>query len=291
MHVRFSLARCLALSLVGLALFFADRASASERLSVFMVVDGDEALAHNLVEVTIAELSGAGDWELVGMRELEASLKERPAVQRAGGLPACLEVPACLTDIGAVAGTRRAVIGKVRRPARDFELDMALYDTQTSSVERSAERAIASDVSELIVAVQVEAAELFPREAKSAPPDATPTPPALRTSPTGAAFASNATFARAPPLGTNATDSGAPPPPEQTSWSDLVGFTAAGAAIVAFSAAVIAGSIATSPPSGETRKEQQDDLARRHDYATAANVAFVAGGAFSAVAVVAFVWE
>ena len=282
------MARCLALCLVGMALFFADRASASERLSVFMVVDGDEALAHNLVEVTIAKLSGAGDWELVGMRELEGSLKELPAVRQAGGLAACLEIPACLADAGARAGTRRSVIGKVRRPAQSFELDLALYDTQTSAVEKSAERAIASDVSELIVAVQTKAAELFPREAEATPPGAIPAPPAPQTSLTAAALAANASLA---PARTNVTDPGSTPPPEQTSWSKVVGFTAAGAAIVAFSAAVIAGSVATSPPSGETRKEQQDDLARRHDYAAAANVAFVAGGVLSAVAVVAFVWE
>ena len=51
------------------------------------------------------------------------------------------------------------------------------------------------------------------------------------------------------------------------------------------------GCIASSPPSGDTRKAQQEDLERRQDYAVAANVAFVAGGVFSAVAVVAFVWH
>ena len=79
--------------------------------------------------------------------------------------------------------------------------------------------------------------------------------------------------------------------PPSSSIAPYVGFTAAGLAVVAFSTAAIAGSIASSPPSGDTRKAQQEDLERRQDYAVAANVAFVAGGVFSAVAVVAFVWH
>lgn len=54
---------------------------------------------------------------------------------------------------------------------------------------------------------------------------------------------------------------------------------------------IIAGSVAKSPLSGETRKERQVDWERREDYAVAANLAFVAGGVLSAVAIVAFVWE
>jgi hypothetical protein len=45
------------------------------------------------------------------------------------------------------------------------------------------------------------------------------------------------------------------------------------------------------PPSGDTRKLRQDDIGRRENYAVAANVALAAGGVFSAIAIVAFVWH
>lgn len=60
--------------------------------------------------------------------------------------------------------------------------------------------------------------------------------------------------------------------------------------MISFAGGAIAGSIATAPPSGDTRKERQVDLERREGYVTAANVLFVSGGVLSAVAVVAFVW-
>jgi eukaryotic-like serine/threonine-protein kinase len=43
--------------------------------------------------------------------------------------------------------------------------------------------------------------------------------------------------------------------------------------------------------SGHTRKLRQEDIERRENYAVAANVALAAGGVFSAIAIVAFLWH
>jgi hypothetical protein len=263
-------------------------AAALERISVFMIAEGDKALAENLVEVTIAKLSGAGDWELVGMRELESHLGQLEQVKNEG-LARCLGTPACLSEVGARAGTPRAVIGKVERAATGYEVELSLVYTATSSTERRTERAAAGDVNELIAVVQLGAEKLFELDAPpgSDPPPIAPVP-----------AAPSATVAQTAALGSTRhssdvalADAGAPQPAERSPVPTYIGFGAAGLAVVAFSAAVIAGSLAKSPPSDESRKEAQDDLARHHDYAVAANIAFVAGGVLSAVAVVAFVWE
>jgi hypothetical protein len=275
-----------------LALFVAGPAVAGERISVFMVVDGDRALAENLVEVTIAELSGAGDWELIGMRELESPLS-RLTLVKTEGLAACLAAPACLSEVGARAGTRRAVIGKVERAPTSFEVTLSLVDTETFSTERQSESAPARDVNELIAIVQRSAAKLFDHDA-SPPIDAAHIAAGAKAPGTGAA--TSATIGRSaadprPSAAVAVADASPAEPDEKPPVSTYLGFGAAGLAVVAFSAAVIAGSVAKSPPSGETRKERQEDLERRNDYAVAANIAFAAGGVLSAVAVVAFVWE
>ncbi|HEX6272264.1 MAG TPA: hypothetical protein VFZ53_04470, partial [Polyangiaceae bacterium] len=82
-----------------------------------------------------------------------------------------------------------------------------------------------------------------------------------------------------------------PPPdhaPEETPFVTYAGFGAAGLAVIAFSTAAITGSIANGPPSGDTRQERKDDIARREKSATVANVALVAGGVFSVTAILCF---
>ena len=285
--MRRSVARGVRLFVLLVVLCVAGPAAALERISVFMVAEGDKALAENLVEVTIAKLSGAGDWELVGMRELESHLDRLEQVKNEG-LAACLRTPACLSEVGARAGTPRAVIGKVERAAASYEVELSLVDTATFSTERSTERATAGDVNELIAVVQRGAEKLFELDAPrlSDPPPITPVPAAP-----SATIAQTVALGSTGPSATTLSDAGAPEPAEQSLVPTYVGIGAAGLAVVAFSAAVIAGGLAKSPRSDESRKAYQDDLAQRHDYAVAANIAFAAGGVLSAVAVVAFVWE
>ncbi len=272
--------------IAGLLLFFAVQAIAGvalarERIAVFVVVTEDPELSENLTEVTIAKLAGAGDVELVGMRELDANLKEIPTV-RDSGLAACLEEPACLTEVGTRASAGRAVIGTVRRDGPRFELDLALVHTKTSLAERKARAEVPADLPRLIEAVQAAAIELIhpPEQSGSGA-----TPMMLTTMPV------------VPPP-TEANRAGSPQTlqlkderePKKTPWKTYVGFGAAGLAVIAFSAGVITGSMASEPPSGSTRGEAKADLERKENYAKAANVSFVAGGVFSAVAVVSFAW-
>jgi hypothetical protein len=254
-------------------------ASARERLAVFFVVDTDPALGENLTEVTIAKLAEARDFEFVGMRELDARLSEIPKV-RDDGLGPCLETPACLAEVGVRASAGRAVIGTVRREGANFELELALVHTKSALAEKRTRAQIPADLRLLIEAVQTATTELI-RPTETPPLSAPITPePAPRSEPGATAPSSPLAFRTGP----------ADRAPEPTSWKTYAGFGAAGLAIVAFSAAVITGGIATEPPTGSTRKQAQDDLERKKGYATAANVAFVAGGVFSAAAVVAFVW-
>jgi hypothetical protein len=82
----------------------------------------------------------------------------------------------------------------------------------------------------------------------------------------------------------------APLPPKAANPPYLAA-ASVGLAILSLTAGAIAGSVATAPAGGSNRAQRQADLARRVNYATAANVCFVAGGVFSATAVITFVWR
>jgi hypothetical protein len=181
------------------------------------------------------------------------------------------------------------------RKVETASIQLSLVDTRTGSTERRAEAATASDVNDLIAAVQRGAAKLFELDA---PPLADPPPIGPVAAPSGVGTPASAPVAETAALGATHSsasmalaDAGVPLPAERTPVPTYIGFGAAGLAVVAFSAAVIAGVVAKSPPNDETRKEYEEDLERRKDYAAAANVAFAAGGVLSAIAVVAFVWE
>jgi len=282
------------LCLVGVVvlLLLTGSAAASERLSVFMLAEGDDSLADNLVEVSIARLSGARDWELVGMRELEGALKRIPEA-RNGDLRSCLDAPECLSALGERAGTRRSVVGRVERRGDGYELELSLVDTKTRTTERRTTRA-AANLDALIAAVEDGVAELFGLD-DATPNGTAPAPPPLTPSP-----ASSGTQAIVPPprepssmrfTVPDPADRAKAQPSPGSSVAPYVGFVATGLAVVAFSTAAVAGSVASSPPSGDTRKLRQEDIERRQNYAVAANVALAAGGVFSATAIVAFVWH
>jgi len=268
---------------MGLTVFLfaqaiAGTAFSRERIAVFVLVPDDPELSQNLTEVTIAKLAEARDIELVGMRELDVSLSEIPTV-RNEGLSACLKEPACLAEVGSRASAARAVIGAVRREGPNFELELELVHTKSSLSEGKTRAEVPAELPRLIEAVQAAAVELI------RPPEAAPkaaAQPSVSSPSMLEATAPN----QAVPLRTPPDDRSS----QKTKWTTYAGFGAAGLAVVAFSAAVITGSMASAPPSGTTRKQAQDDLELKKRYATAANASFVAGGALSAVAVVSFVW-
>lgn len=280
-------ALCLA-SVVLTLLALTRPATASERLSVFMLAGADDSLADNLVEVSIARLSGARDGELVGMRELEDTLKRLPQA-RNGDFASCVDAPDCLAALGERAGTPRAVIGRVERRGQGYALELSLVDTRTHTTERRSTRATPETLDALIAAVEAGVAELFelaPGTAGATPRGAAPVAGAVTPKLVTPPYETAGIVLTVPEPSDRAKS-----PPPSSSVAPYVGFMATGLAVVAFSTAAVAGSVANSPPNGNTRKLQQEDLARRQDYAVAANVAFVAGGVFSAVAIVAFVWH
>ena len=69
-----------------------------------------------------------------------------------------------------------------------------------------------------------------------------------------------------------------------------LGATALGLAVVAFSAAAVAGNTAEAPLLGTTREEMQSDLQRREGYASLSNGLLAAGVALSLTAATLFAW-
>jgi hypothetical protein len=274
---------------IFVAVFFAAQAAeARERLFVYIAASGERELAENLSELTIAKLAESGEFELVGANELELGARDVLALQKQG-LGACVEVPACLAEVSARARVRRAILGRVLRVGSDYELALALVRTESSEIERRSSREGAADVAALIVATQTAAGELM-APAPPAPPAPLlpPAPPRALAPPLAVPEAS---VSRAVPPAPLADLPPAPAPRgKSTSISTIVGFTAAGLAVVSFSAAAVQASAASSPPGGVTRKQRQEDLEHRKEQAKMANVLFVSGGVLSAVAIVSFVW-
>jgi hypothetical protein len=253
-------------------------AVASTRLAVLIMAD-DAALSNNLTEVAIASLADKPGYELLGLRELEIRLTEI-AMVRTDGLRACLVSPSCLTELGALVGVERAVIGAIRRDNQGFQLDFSLVDVTTARAEARLSRESSSELEALISAVQSGVFELVPaaptaREATLAPPVESP--------PSKAQAARRASEKNPPKNDEKSRESALP----------YIAFGTAALAVVAFSAAVVTGTIGAARPEGDSRDEIQKDLARRQGYASLANGLFVTGGVLASISVVTFVvpWD
>ena len=254
-------------------LAIARSAAARERLAVFIAVEREPALSENLAEVTIAKLAESGEFELVGSRELESIARDVPSAHKEG-LAACVELPACLGEVGRRAGAKRAVIGKVTRGDAAYDLELSLVQTETFETQRKRQQTTPAELGALIAAVQTAAAELV---APNAPPT-DETPGRAPNSPPPAAAGIETATAGAPPLSAldpTSAKSSAPSDVQSAEppWQMYAGFGAAGLAVVSFSplAAVMANA-SHSPPAGDTRAERQADIEHRRNQAKAANV-------------------
>ncbi|HVR19203.1 MAG TPA: hypothetical protein VMS65_05900 [Polyangiaceae bacterium] len=267
----------------------APAALARERVAVYVSAEGDSALAENLSEVIIAKLAEKGAYELVGTKELETSARGIPTVQKEG-LDACIALPTCLAELGGRANLRRALLGSVHLRGYEYEVELRLVRTDTFQTEQRKLERTSFEVASLIGGVQAAVVELMDAASRTnaAASNAALVPGLPTLTPTAVAVPPPPPPREAPKAAL--TDVPPAPPQEGTSWTTYAGFGTAGLAVVAFSAAAIAGGIAASPPGGDTRQERQDDIERREEYATAANVALVAGGILTASAVVFFVW-
>jgi hypothetical protein len=266
-------------TLVLLLLALTRPAVAGTRLVVLIIAD-DAALSNNLTEVAISRLAEKPGYELLGLHELEDRLNELPTV-KTQGLRACLALAACLSELSAMAHAERAVIGDVHREGDHYRLDFALVDAKTGTAPARLSRESPLELGPLISAVQIGVSELVPDaaiEPRQPPP---------------VAGVENPSQVR----------NGAPRAVEQTSTRDekrekssvlpYVAYGSAALAVIAFSAAAVTGTLATAPPTGESRAEVQEDVDRKQDYATVANGLLIAGGVFTGVAVVTFVvsWD
>ena len=260
--------------MVVLALLSSRWAGASTRLAVFVVAD-DTPLSDNLTEVAIAKLAEKPGYELLGLRELADRLNELSVV-KSDGLRACLALPACLVEVGALTGVESAVVGNVRRDDDHYSLDLALVDAKSGTPAKRLSRESPLDLEHLISAVQVGVSELVPE----APVDLALTASSARVesspSPAGTQWRADET-----------------PRHEQREESPsvwpYVAYGSAALAVVAFSAAAVTGALATEPPpAGASRAEVQADLEKRKDYETASNALLVTGGVLTAGAIVTF---
>jgi hypothetical protein len=258
-------------AIVLLALAVTHPAAASTRLAVFITAD-DEELSQNLTEVAIASLAEKKGYELLGLRELESRLNELPTV-KSGGFRACLAAPACLAEVGTMAGVERAVVGDVRREAEHYRLDLALVDTRNGASEARRSPESTLDLDRLIAAVQTGVLEIVPNAENEAP---APFPIATVAKPVSS---------QQPRVWETPQRE---PKPESASILPYIAYGTAALAVVAFSGAVVTGTLAKAEPEGATRAEVQADVERRKDYAAFSNALWVTGGVLAGTAAVTF---
>jgi len=253
-------------------------ASARERLAVAIVAAGDAELGDNLTEAGISSLAERGDHELVGTRELRRRLADEPS---APALEACVVQPACLARVANAVGARRVVVGEVRKDDAGFVLQLALADTDTGAREAEWSQKVAGDAESLVAAVATGVRALF------APKPASPSAGAVQLAPAPPAPDAGGASALQLEAAASGTGDGG------RHGNALAGYFGAGAlglAVIAFSAAAVAGNNAEEPLVGTTRADMQADLQRREEYASVANGLILAGVALSLTAGALFAW-
>jgi len=275
-----------AAAIVLTALAVPSTALGRDRLAVVILVEDDRAgadrtLSDNLTEVAIGELAEGPAAELVGARELRSLLEEASAE---GGLVGCLTRPKCQAHLGDLAGASRAVTGSVHRQAASYALELALVETRSARRLSEVSRTVPLELAALIAAVREGVAALLPpgesRSITLLPP---PAAPGREGSTAAGASLSAPSAAEPPPAMAHTT--------HLPSFVSIIGYSAAGLAVVAFSASAVLGAIADEPPSGATRAQRQIDLSRRVRDADLANAFLLTGTLLTSVAAGALIWH
>jgi hypothetical protein len=254
-------------------------ASARERLAVAIVAADDAELGDNLTEAAISTLAERGDDELVGTRELRRRLADDPSAPE---LEICVVQPACVARIAAAVGARRAVVGEVHRQEAGYLIQLALASSGTGAREADWSRQVPGDVQSLVGAIATGVRALF--AAKAASPNGAAVP--LTRAPVSLPARDGAPalhLEAAVPANRDSSRHG-------NARAGYLGVTALGLAVIAFSAAAVAGNTAEAPVIGTTRAEMQADLQRREGYASVANGLLAAGVALSLTAGTLFAW-
>jgi len=252
-------------------------AAARGRLAVLLSADDDVALADNLTEVAISTLAARRDGDLIGTQELRGRLV---AILPPGGLAACITSTACLAEVKMASGADRAVFGLVHRNGDQVTLNLAVVElgtgAQAARFSQTIPYALDRLISTLRQGLEASFAKLPPAAAN--PPAVTPV----------AQLAMSRSVNASPNLHLEAR-----PPAEvgqRSAMAAYVGLGTSALGVVALSTAVVLGNIANQPLMGNTRAEQQADLARRESYRDAAIGVAVVGSLLMATAFGALVW-
>jgi hypothetical protein len=251
-------------------------AAARGRLAVLLSADDDLALADNLTEVAISTLAARRDGDLIGTQELRGQLV---AILPPGGLEVCITSTACLAQVKTASGADRAVFGVVHRDGDQVTLNLAVVELGTGVEAARFSQTIPYALDGLISTLRqgLEASFAKLPSAAANPPAVTPVARLAMAQPVNAS----------PNLHLEAR-----PPAEvgRRSVAAYVGLGTGALGVVALSTAVVLGNIANQPLMGDTRAEQQRDLARREGYRDASIGFAVAGSILVATAVGALVW-
>jgi hypothetical protein len=255
-------------------------ALARGRLAVLLSADDDVALADNLTEVAISTLATRRDGDLVGTQELRGRLLE---ILPPGGLEACITLPACLTEVKTASGADRAVFGVVHRDGDQVTLKLALVELATGAEASRFSQTIPYAVDGLIATLRQGLEASF---ANLPPPPAGP-PAAATVMPVA-----HLALAQAVNASPNLHLEARPPAAVggRSAMAAYVGVSAGALGLLALSTAVVLGDLANQPLRGDTRAEQQADLARLERYDDAATGFAIAGSILTATAVGALIW-
>jgi PEGA domain len=277
-----------------------------EKLAVLVLgtTEKDAELADNLTEVIIASIAQRRGVEMAGREEFRARLGVESELRS----QACIDDLACLGRAAVSLGVRRIVAGTVGIRGKQYLFNLNLNNLETNRVENHIFRLVEGGVSDLISAVQTATQELFR-------PRIEPGRIQLTSSPAGARVSIDNAYLGVSPLisgtllagkhtvrveadgrfpwvsavdvfpgqdlGVNVSEVNLP---RRRAWPSSA---ATGSAVIGGLGLAVGGFLGVLsqlPPSGATHEEAQDDFRQKQRFGTAANVAFVSGAVFGAVA-------
>jgi hypothetical protein len=293
------------------ALFLAavpSTARASEKMAVLVLgtSEKDTELADNVTEMIIAAIAQRGGFEVAGKEEFKARLD----VQSERKAQACLDDNNCLARTGVSLGVRRLVTGNVgARSNRQYLFSLALLNIETGKTDNRVFRLIEGSQADLIAAVKAGTEELFrPKvepgriQVSSEPTGARvsidnaylgitplisgtllPGPHHVRVEAENAfPWSSNVEVVSGQDLGIKLTEDNLQ---KRRSWPTKAVAITGGLAAASFASAAFLGVLSGLNPTGDTRAAAQSDLNEKKNLARDANIALIAGGAFSVATV------
>ena len=278
----------------------------NEKLAVLVLgtSEQDAELADNLTEVIIGTIAQRRGVEMAGREEFRARLgleSERRA-------QACIDDLACLGRAGVSLGVRRIVAGTVGTRGKQYLFNLNLNNIETHKVEQHIFRMVEGGLADLIPAVQQACDELFRPRVEPGRVQLTSSLPGARVSIDNAylgvtplisgtlltgkhsvrveaegrfPWVSTVDVFPGQDLGVNLTEVNLP---RRRSWPTSAAVASGSLAGLSLAAGGFLGVLSQLSPSGATREDVQDDLRQKQRFASAANVAFICGAAFSAAA-------